>query len=338
MEGGLNPDNACTLMESMPAMANKALKYIENETDDVVKSRDWLSLSPSNLLRIVKDEKLSVREVELFKGVIEWGKEQVKRQPGKNLKSLVQEYMPFIRFPTMTSQEIATDVSLTGVLEASQLLEVFTFLGRVASGESDITTPCSFPTQPRFGSQPKICNFNWAEEDKTNDLVLQSTKKAVFSGSCRTNVFVRGNEPLPASRMSYFAIRLDQSPGCYTAFGVVTPTFNKTLRLGEDEYSWAIRLYPNNGTDLTFTGAIHRGNNVLFHNQWAVNDLVGLLIDSKEGSMTVYKNGAVIGKPFTNIKTKEKLFCAMNLCHSTSVTLTEPKTAKRKGKGVWEFS
>lgn len=67
---------------------------------------------------LVRDNRLVVDEIELFKAVVKWGTAQCQKhgeQPtGSNVRPRIASMVPYIRFPLMTADELATFVMDTG--------------------------------------------------------------------------------------------------------------------------------------------------------------------------------------------------------------------------------
>jgi len=158
MEEGVTVENACALFESAQQLLNEkhfALSFIEENAQDVVSSPSFDTLSKDRIMSILKSNKLAIDEIDLFQGVLRWAVSECKRQnlenKPENKKAILKDIIPLIRFPTMNMEDIATSVSPSGLLEASQLLEIFTYLG-----QPDNKKPkTQFPTQSRAGSVDK---------------------------------------------------------------------------------------------------------------------------------------------------------------------------------------
>jgi len=158
MEEGVTVDNACALFESAQQLLNEkhfALSFIEENAQEVVASPSFDLLSKDRVMSILKSGKLAIDEIDLFQGVLRWSVSECKRQnldsKTENKKTILKDVLPLIRFPTMNMEDIATSVSPSGLLEAAQLLEIFTYLG-----QPDNKKPkTQFPTQARSGSVDK---------------------------------------------------------------------------------------------------------------------------------------------------------------------------------------
>jgi len=158
MEEGVTADNACTLFESAVSLLNEkqfALSYIEENAADVIASTAFEALSKDRVQTILRSSKLCADEIDVFAAIMKWSIAECKRQDLKddvtNKRAALKEVLELVRFPIMTMEDIATFVSPSGILDSSNLLEIFTYLGQPDSKKPKT----KFPTAPRLGSTDK---------------------------------------------------------------------------------------------------------------------------------------------------------------------------------------
>jgi len=158
MEEGVTVENACQLFEQAITLLNEkqfALGFIEENAMDVIASPGFDNLTKDRVQTILKSSKLAVDEVDVFSGVLRWATAECKRQDLKdsteNKRTVLKEILPQVRFPVMTMEDIATFVSPSQILDAGQLLEIFTYLGQ-PDGKKPKTT---FQTTTRAGASDK---------------------------------------------------------------------------------------------------------------------------------------------------------------------------------------
>jgi len=110
-----------------------ALEYLEIYASKVVKQKDFLKISKDLLIQIAKSDTLNIKEVDLFDAVIEWGKNDLKNSKTEdnvdNLKKVLADVLVHVRFPCMTTTDVAVKVANSGLLESDQILDLFTYLG-----------------------------------------------------------------------------------------------------------------------------------------------------------------------------------------------------------------
>jgi len=127
------------------------MKFIEENATDIVQSNGFLQLARECLTVILKSSNLTINEVDLFEGVEKWAEAECKRQGLKSStetkRTVLGELINLIRFPDMTMQEVCTKVQSSGLLNADELLSLFTYLGASKENKPKI----KFPTKPREG-------------------------------------------------------------------------------------------------------------------------------------------------------------------------------------------
>lgn len=155
MGGGATTENACTLFQVAPTTSHdpkKTLTFIEDNAKDVIRTQAWLELSRTNLLQILRSDRLALEELQLFLAVLQWAEAECGRQlldaTPENVRTVLgQELVSLIRFPAMKLVDIANHVKPSGVLSTSQLLEVYTYI----SSPSHAKPVSSFITEHRRG-------------------------------------------------------------------------------------------------------------------------------------------------------------------------------------------
>jgi len=244
--------------------------------------------------------------------------------------------------------ELASEVSPSQVIPNDHLLQLFTYLGtertKLDEKKDDKKQEeikignLPYRTRSRYGGGGlKLAKFKWSEKTKHTSVVVSNNGKTLnFPGTCLMHLYVKADTPFINGR-NYYEITLDTAPGCYMGLGVCTDKWPAgSVRLGADNESWSVRVYPGQN-DLQFTGKHHGGQQVLFDNSWAVGNRVGILVDLAKGTISCYKNGELLGEMFNDLKGRGKLWPAIELCHSTGCTLTEPKI-KHQSQGKISFS
>jgi len=95
-----------------------------------------LGLSKPGLLEILQRDELDAKEPELFALMLEWGKAESKKAggtaAGDDLKKVLADLLPHIRFPTFTATEMALTVTPQRLLTAEQELHLYTHIGKSA--------------------------------------------------------------------------------------------------------------------------------------------------------------------------------------------------------------
>jgi len=128
-EQTLTVDNIATKIASAKGAQKEAcLVWIDKHGKKVFESKAPLSFSKEILQTILKRDTLACKEIDVFEAVLRWGKAKSKSDTPDALKATLKDLVELIRFPTMTTQDIATKVVPTGLLNPAQTLQLFTYV------------------------------------------------------------------------------------------------------------------------------------------------------------------------------------------------------------------
>ena len=150
----LKASNVFCILPHAQKFENKDLKdrcweVIEEQTEEALKSDEFVTVERSLVETIVEWEGLNVKEVELFKAVDRWATEESKRQgitpDGESKRRILgEEIVKGIRFPLMSQQEFASvviDSELLTLKEVGDMMKHFSDLS---------TTSLPFHQAPRI--------------------------------------------------------------------------------------------------------------------------------------------------------------------------------------------
>ncbi|KAL9988071.1 hypothetical protein ACROYT_G002470 [Oculina patagonica] len=159
----LDLSNVFCVLQHAQRFENKNLlsccwDLIDKETEEALKSNEFLSMERSLISQLVERNTLSIREVELFKAVDCWAKEESKRQHLKadgsvKRQVLGEQIVKNIRFPIMKENEFKDVVLPSQILakeETSNIMEYFTCTDTSAVGFLDVQ---------RLGPLLRCCRF-----------------------------------------------------------------------------------------------------------------------------------------------------------------------------------
>ena len=77
--------------------------------------------------------------------------------------------------------------------------------------------------------------------------------------------------------------------------GVATSAWQSNVRLGDDRYSWTLRIHGQH-TKNDFTGLSHEGKSPPYHNAYPAGTRVGALLDLDAGTLEYVVNGEKKGE------------------------------------------
>ena len=183
LEANLRPDNVCTVYEhsllyEVDRLVNKCVTFIETRTDDILSSSAFCDVSLQSLVKILRFEKLTISELDLFKSCLKWSVEECKRQDlevtSENQREVLGEALYLIHFPTITLTDFANFVSQTKILTPEEKCSVYDYMASDdAEVKRDVQTNIPFPTNKRQKPKPSVLRR------------FQSfSKSSVYSGDC----------------------------------------------------------------------------------------------------------------------------------------------------------
>ncbi|GET03427.1 carbohydrate-binding module family 13 protein [Rhizophagus clarus] len=93
---------------------------ISNEPDKIFESQNFTSIPEKLLISVIQNDNLQMSEIQIWEYVLKWGIAQNRELPSspkeyskedfKTLKSILKQYIPFIRFYNLNSKEFAEKV------------------------------------------------------------------------------------------------------------------------------------------------------------------------------------------------------------------------------------
>ncbi|XP_055335765.1 BTB/POZ domain-containing protein 2-like isoform X3 [Paramacrobiotus metropolitanus] len=131
----------------------------------VLHSADFLEIDREVLSVILRRDTLKVKEVDVYNAVMKWVKHQCEQQKidftGANQRSVLGDALFLIRFPTMTSEEVATGPAKSGALLAEEISQLFQFWF------AKIALPEKFIHRMRHGNETEVAISRF---DSTNSM------------------------------------------------------------------------------------------------------------------------------------------------------------------------
>ncbi|XP_033748490.1 BTB/POZ domain-containing protein 6-like [Pecten maximus] len=137
MRAGMSVENVCfVLMNAVLFRAEETkqlcLQYIYLHALNVFSADGFMDLSEECLIEILQHHKVNMQEEKIFEAVEKWGVERIKRQNlevnARNTRSVLNNILPYIRFPRMDASYFTDKVSLKGILTDSELVTHYRFL------------------------------------------------------------------------------------------------------------------------------------------------------------------------------------------------------------------
>ena len=174
-------------------LEGRCWEVIEENTEEAVTSEDFVTLERSLIESVVKRERLTVKEVDLFKAVDRWATGESERQgitaDGESKRRIIgEDIVKAIRFLVMSEKEFVSVVFDSRILNFGEIGELMKYYNDV-----ELTSPLPFIHTPRAGSiklQQLICyRFSvyqspgvggfWSYSGKRPDRIVLSVNKSV---------------------------------------------------------------------------------------------------------------------------------------------------------------
>ena len=130
-------------------LEERCWEVIEMHTEEAVTSDEFVTLERSLVESVVKRERLSVKEVELFKAVDRWATKESEKQgitPDGDVKRKIigEEVVKAIRFPLMSQKAFISVVPDCNVLTTKEIVDMVKHYNKV------LTSPLQFSAAPRI--------------------------------------------------------------------------------------------------------------------------------------------------------------------------------------------
>lgn len=236
MEADINADNALQLFAAAPALLGDetfGIEFIRENAEEVFASDSLDTLSRERLKTLLRDDQLSIEEQSVFAAVKRWGIAQIEEEDGDTksvdeLKIMIADLIPLIRFPAMDVADIAAHVAPSGLLEQGQLLELFKY-SSMPEGKLRNSMEMTFLTKPRSGGF-SVSDTKLLEPKYRKDVLKMFNSKK----SLKFTLLYRGSRD--GFTASSFHSKCDSTRGTFT---IARNKSNKYLFGGYFAGSWS---------------------------------------------------------------------------------------------------
>ena len=141
LKDNLDTGNVCVILDQAMSfneveLVEKCMAIVRNNTEDILKSVDFATASPSVLERILQCDELSSSEIELFKAYHSWAKNKCQQKgeaSGDDCREVLGNLLYKIRFPNMSLGDFSTFVSPSGILSKDEEIQCYRYIGNPAS-------------------------------------------------------------------------------------------------------------------------------------------------------------------------------------------------------------
>jgi len=157
----------------------------------VLDSKAFVKTPKPVLIELFKCDKLNAAEVEIFEAALRWAKIEAKSDSPDDIKKvLTQDILNQIRFPILSSTELATKVVPANILSLPETLELFGYVGGQGAKELGSATK-QYSTKPRergvkyikFESSGPYMTAGTQSVEHLNDFTDRSLTKGICANS-----------------------------------------------------------------------------------------------------------------------------------------------------------
>ena len=155
LQNNLDPSNVFSILPSAEKYQEKTLvdqcwKLIDKQTEEVVKSDEFVTIGRSLLEAVVVRDSLTIEEIELFKALDFWATKQCEKQGlaadgATKRRILGEDVFKAIRFPTMKQEDFAFVVLDSEILRKKEIVCLVKCLSSASR------SPVGFPETKRSG-------------------------------------------------------------------------------------------------------------------------------------------------------------------------------------------
>ena len=180
-------------------LSRQCIKYICQHIKEVFKSEHFVELDPETLKIILNHDKLSIKEIELFKYVQLWCDNRLAHterasEDFNEKRQLLGDVLHLIRFPTMSAVDFAENCVQSGLLTPEECCSILCYLIRKKgikehdeSLASELISPHGFSMKERLGNGNPRCfsrplsgyGNNWSYGNDTLDALDFCTNEEI---------------------------------------------------------------------------------------------------------------------------------------------------------------
>ena len=173
-------------------LEDRCWEVIEENTEEAVTSDEFVTLERSLIESVVKRERLTVKEVDLFKAVDRWATKESERQgitaDGESKRRIIgEDTVKAIRFPVMSQKEFVSVVFDSRILNFGEISELMKFYNDV-----ELTSPLLFIQTSRDDLPDSSCHrfseyyspsrSRWSYKGTPDGIVLSVNKSIKLHG------------------------------------------------------------------------------------------------------------------------------------------------------------
>ncbi|XP_042212559.1 BTB/POZ domain-containing protein 1-like [Homarus americanus] len=249
--------------DSLQSLCKRVFKDNGNA---VLLSPALLDLTPEAMSHLLKEPLKITSETVIFKALLKWGHAQLKLS-GKTstplgIRQEISQFLPLIRFLTMTSDEFVQNVLTTDVLSSDESVFVL----------KHIANPKSSPASSYLNTSLQI---NTSRESRASPITKEQMRTCLCEGVNKT----WHREPIylfsliPSDNIVLLAVRVQLEGG--------TQDVKLEIRKEDPKSTTILASVEGNGTNLAFKNPVHLRESVTYIFTLQVSDPATSLFGNK---------------------------------------------------------
>lgn len=176
-------ENICAILEQAHMydekdLERKCMEYICGHAKDVIQSDDFLELSPTSLMCILKSDKIQVDEKTVLTFVEKWASRECERKGWEsfaaNKRKALGPLLYQIRFPLLGEKYFTEIVADMDILNDTEKVELFKFFYKTGSKVE------TFVTSNRFVNNVSSCSDSFHSDSDTRPIQTCMRYRTVY--------------------------------------------------------------------------------------------------------------------------------------------------------------
>jgi hypothetical protein len=159
---GVNEENIWSYLAKAKSSELKALlDWTDKNAKKIFEAKGFAKAPKKQIIDLIKRDTLRIKEDVLLSSVINWVKAQNPKADTAEVKKLMVDFTPHIRFPTLSTADLASKVVPLGILESDDILALFSWAAVKDKGGSLPTNLKKWSAVKRKGGLELKYSSDW---------------------------------------------------------------------------------------------------------------------------------------------------------------------------------
>jgi len=125
---GVNEDNIWSyIAKAKPSESKGLLDWTDKNAKKVFEAKGFAKAQKKQIIELIKRDTLRIKEEILLNALVGWVKAQNPKADTAEVKKAMADFIPHIRFPTLSTADLASKVVPLGLLESDDILSLFSW-------------------------------------------------------------------------------------------------------------------------------------------------------------------------------------------------------------------